>query len=648
MNGDGLMLFGQPGPQGPTGPTGPAGPPGPNDVVKLGMVEQGSITATSSTEVYLYAETSTHAIKRKRGIDGSVATMADSVTLLNYLPLSGGTLTGSINAGGSDITNAQTLGAQGLMMQEIASYATPSAGTLGIYAETTSERFKRIRSDTTTDYFVESADLGIYVQQSGSSVVGNLTEYSGANQISDSSIAASNVFLADGSVQATGTFDMNSNQLANVSFLNTINATAIVSNGGSSTTNNLALFSDPSGKTIADANISASNVFLADGSVAITGDVDMGNYSLTNAAAITFNTDLIMLGTGASDTGNNAVLIGTNASIGAGSNVCIGNNASIDANNNSTVIGQGASSSGGGNCVVLGAYASGTDEACMAIGSGAVNTVTHTCLIGDSGINNIRPNSSTCDLGTSGQPFQSLYASGSVVGPTTSRTVDSIVSSAGASTSGNLASFSDTTGLVIQDSGVVAANLVTSTGTSTTAHLASFADSSGKVIVDGWQTLPLLGWGLQTGGDYTTPTSILGAPVTFPANSTQRGSFIRVWGSLQVTLGTAVEVLTLNFNSSVGGAFGTMQITNNTGGGCNGRIMLDAKLFVMSGGFIHTSATLFSNNWWDPAIQVFLQDSESGTAWDETNSQSLDLQASFSVGTGSYVGFDNYYIEQVN
>jgi hypothetical protein len=327
---------------------------------------------------------------------------------------------------------------------------------------------------------------------------------------------------------------------------NTRAADDIVSNAGTSADTNLASFSGTSGKVVQDSGIAAANVFLADGSVFMTGGMNMNNQGIGNTTFVSPYDD--------------------NAS----------------------------------------------------------------------------------DLGQSGQAYRSLYLSTSLIGPTNSRAADDIVSNTGTSVDTNLASFSGTSGKVVQDSGILAANVVANTSTSTTGHLASFADTSGKIIQDAWQTLPLLGWGLQSGGTPTTFTSILGSTITFPANSTQRGSFIRFWGSLQVALGTAPEVLSLQFNSSVGGPFGGITITNNTGGGCSGRIMLDVKIFVMSGGFIHTSATLLSNPWYDPAVQVQLNDSESGTAWDETVLNVFDLQASFSVGTGSIAIFDNYYIEQVN
>lgn len=64
------------------------------------------------------------------------------------------------------------------------------------------------------------------------------------------------------------------------------------------------------------------------------------------------------------------------------------------------------------------------------------------------------------------------------------RLADNVVSNNGASTSGNVASFSSATGKVVADSGVVAANVVTNSGGSVSGRLTSFSGTSGKAVTD--------------------------------------------------------------------------------------------------------------------------------------------------------------------
>lgn len=71
---------------------------------------------------------------------------------------------------------------------------------------------------------------------------------------------------------------------------------------------------------------------------------------------------------------------------------------------------------------------------------------------------------------------------GLISGAANSRTADNIVSNSGSSTSGNLASFSGSSGKIVTDSGIVASNVVTSAGSSTMGNVPAFFDASGKVI----------------------------------------------------------------------------------------------------------------------------------------------------------------------
>ena len=89
-------------------------------------------------------------------------------------------------------------------------------------------------------------------------------------------------------------------------------------------------------------------------------------------------------------------------------------------------------------------------------GNSNSNGTDNSIVVGDSTTVNIRRanGASTCDLGSSGGPFQSIHLTGDVRGLTNNRSVDDIVSNAGTSILGNIPTFSSNTGKVIADSTV--------------------------------------------------------------------------------------------------------------------------------------------------------------------------------------------------
>ena len=117
------------------------------------------------------------------------------------------------------------------------------------------------------------------------------------------------------------------------------------------------------------------------------------------------------------------------------------------------------------NTIVIGRdnFSSGVDSADI-IGVGRNNTQANTLMLGNGSYVNIRANS-TCDLGTTAIPFQSLYLNGSIAGATNSRTADNIVSNAGTATAGRVATFSSNK--VIQDGGTLLSDLATTAAVAT-------------------------------------------------------------------------------------------------------------------------------------------------------------------------------------
>jgi hypothetical protein len=122
----------------------------------------------------------------------------------------------------------------------------------------------------------------------------------------------------------------------------------------------------------------------------------------------------------------------------------------------------------------------------IAIGVGAFNSLPHSMLVGDSSIGFLYPNNDqTCSLGATGASFSDLYLSGNIIGPGGPIPIGNYVSNNTGGTAGNLASFADNTGLVVDDSGVQAATVVsTGGGGSITNDLPVYSGTSGKVLVN--------------------------------------------------------------------------------------------------------------------------------------------------------------------
>jgi hypothetical protein len=172
------------------------------------------------------------------------------------------------------------------------------------------------------------------------------------------------------------------------------------------------------------------------------------------------------------------VLLGRNITLASSANDCcvIGKGSSIssDACNilgrdnsctgNTVQVGYSNTSTGDSN-IVIGNLNSTSGIGAFVIGMSLTNSVAHSLLIGDTSFFNIRPASSVCDIGTSAAKFQTIFLSGSVTGPTNSRTADNIVSNTSTGASGHLASF--VSDKVIQDSAIISANVVTNTSTAT-------------------------------------------------------------------------------------------------------------------------------------------------------------------------------------
>lgn len=164
-----------------------------------------------------------------------------------------------------------------------------------------------------------------------------------------------------------------------------------------------------------------SNLFLADGSVSMTGNLNMNTHAITNVGEILTDSSNVVIGQNPIYGGFENVVIGKDmnlagtvndsGAIGKGNTITVdgcfvyGRDNTCDAD--TVIFGYGNTSTGNTN-IVIGNANTATGSDISIIGSGLTNTVDATVLFGN--LSNIRPNNdSTCDLGTSANKFNSAY-----------------------------------------------------------------------------------------------------------------------------------------------------------------------------------------------------------------------------------------------
>ena len=169
---------------------------------------------------------------------------------------------------------------------------------------------------------------------------------------------------------------------------------------------------------------------------------------------------------------NNSLALGINANNSAVGGIAFGRN-TINSGIDAISIGTGANCSiNGGICIGSNSAASATNA--IALGNSASNSVAGSLLVNSS--INIRSGYTTCDLGTTTLPFQSLYLNSNVSGPTNSRSVDNIVSNTGTAIFGRVATFSSDK--VVQDGGTLLTDLATNASV-----LATYLAKSGGTML---------------------------------------------------------------------------------------------------------------------------------------------------------------------
>ncbi|HRP37191.1 MAG TPA: hypothetical protein PLS50_05260, partial [Candidatus Dojkabacteria bacterium] len=276
----------------------------------------------------------------------------------------------------------------------------------------------------------------------------------------------------------------------------TRSADNIISCSTSQATDNLVSFSS-SQKVIKDSGISATTgpwLPLAGGTM--SGDINMNSNNMTNVNTITTAFSTINIGQANSTAGTGSISVGASNTAGGsagGKSIIYGNtnntsgstngqsiiygNANNDSNaaGGSFIFGFNNTNGTGQRNILIGrdlTVPNGVNEA-FSIGFNVSNSTSNSLLVGGTNQTNIRAGGTICDLGTTSNRFKDLHISGSVVGPVNTRAADDIVSNTGTSTSGDLCSFSGTSGKVITDSTIVAANVVTASSNLVNGDLVS-------------------------------------------------------------------------------------------------------------------------------------------------------------------------------
>ncbi len=236
-----------------------------------------------------------------------------------------------------------------------------------------------------------------------------------------------------------------------------------------------------------------------------TGAVDHGSQTLTVNNMLNNGSTGVKWGNGSTNSGGlSAILIGDNSTISGLDNVILGRD-SLAQGTQSSALGinnycqtgsiqalcvgfNNATSAQGALCLGTTNIANALNAYC--IGIGLTNSTANSILFGyptGSGVDivNIRPSTNnTCDLGVaSTNVFKNIYANGSLVGGTNTRTIDNIVSNSGTATSGRVATFASDK--VIQDGGTLLSSLLTSSTASSTYMPLAGGTFSGNVAMGG-------------------------------------------------------------------------------------------------------------------------------------------------------------------
>ena len=277
-------------------------------------------------------------------------------------------------------------------------------------------------------------------------------------------------------------------------------------------------------------------------------------------------------------------------------------------------------------------------------------------------------------------------------GATNTRTGDNIVSNAGTSFALSLPEFADTSGKIIQDSGVLLADVVQNTGgaviatdlasfsgtsgtsivdsgirvanvvqnqgsTVTANNIPLFPDSSGRLLVDSLISQASISGGpfvknkyslidngstpnfinnttVQTSLVLTPPATQLGSLI-FPINSTGRGTIIKMRGTTQFNL-LIGDTFQLFIGNLTGPEYYGLPIYTAVATVSNIRCNIDVQIWIDGNG----NAIIQANQYYTDAASTIVTSNGNNTSfWARNVSNTLDLSGQFSVASTSNQAF---------
>jgi hypothetical protein len=580
--------------------------------------------------------------------------VATSTDLTAYLQLIGGTMTGSVNMGTNNITNVGTV-----------SGATNSRTADNILSCSTAQTTGNLLSWTAAGKVAQ--DSGVVasnvVTNSGTGATGNLPTFTANKVIADSGTALSSLattaslgsYLLKSGGTMTGAINMGAQEINNLAALRPSATNVIYGRTASAAaTDNVVI-----GETAAAS--------LGVGGCVVIGSGASGSFD--NVVAIgrsaVSGSEGVSIGHSASAASSSNVVIGSSASASASKGVVIGVSSSCA--DNGVTVGRastatadfgvilGAQSGIGANrSIVIGPVSLSFAAGANVIGDSLTNSTANSLLIGASA--SIRASATTCDLGTSTETFQTLYLNGSVAGPTNSRTADNIVSNAGASVSGNIASLSGVTGKLITDSGVAAASVVLGPASVVSGNIATYSGTAGKLITNaasGIGTIGAVTLANSTASINTATGAFIcagGAGITGAVfiggtlkNTDTTASSSSTTGSTPGSAGAGALVANGGIGITKDSYFGAkLNIINNTIIGTSQTRILDTKLILQgtAANILGPHVVAYSTTDQYPVFQQL--------NWDHDNvSMNFDSYFSGSAWTSSFSG-SNYQIQKTS
>lgn len=341
--------------------------------------------------------------------------------------------------------------------------------------------------------------------------------------------------------------------------------------------------------------------------------------------------------------GINAIAIG-NAATAQSEGIAMGQGA--NATNNSTAIGTltvtgqaktivigGLAEAAGEGGTVIGYESKSLDKGANVFGAGTTNEQANSFKVGGlDNIVNIRANGDlTCDLGRNDARFVDAYIGGHLVGASTVRRVDDIVSSTGAVTSGHLCVFLDSTGKIIHDTGLTL---------STYLPLSGVGPMTGN-LDGGSKTFLMKGGEATVGSKFSqsgngTVLSNSNVETSWFTGSTSTGS--RTFAAPQ-TNGTSLEFRGLIFVSNMlMGSTLTFRVKNSSGTILS-HVLTSAAGYVNKPIWFECDISKFATGGTGTATSRIIIDGEvcrlgaSEQPWDGTIANTWDVTLQFSVAS---------------